>query len=63
MKEVFDGKRKDAYYHIIVYNAGIAVYTADAAGSIKEGIEKAAQAIDSGLAAKKLRQLVEYSNK
>jgi len=63
MKEVFDGKRKDAYYRIIVYNAGIAVYTADAAGSIKEGIEKAAQAIDSGRAAGKLSQLVEYSNK
>ena len=42
---------------------GIAVYTADAAGSIKEGIEKAAQSHRFGLAAKKLRQLVEYSNK
>jgi anthranilate phosphoribosyltransferase len=63
MAEVFAGKRKDAYYRIIVYNGAIALYTADAVKSIKDGVLMAKDAIDSGRAADKLKQLVEYSNK
>ena len=43
---------------ITLLNAGAGIYAANAAGSFAEGIEMAAQAIDSGAAAQKLDALV-----
>jgi anthranilate phosphoribosyltransferase len=46
---------------IVLLNAGCAIYAADKAASIKEGIKLAIQSIDSKAALKKLELLKEYS--
>ena len=48
---------------IVLLNAGCAIYAADKAASIKKGIAKAAEAIDSGKALEKLELLKEFTNK
>ncbi len=52
---------KGAKRDILLINAGAAIYIGGGAGTIAEGIEKAAEAIDSGKAYKKLRQLVDFT--
>jgi len=47
---------------ILLLNAGAAIYAADKAASIKDGIALAIRSIDSGSAAGKLQLLKEYSN-
>jgi anthranilate phosphoribosyltransferase len=47
---------------IVLLNAGAALFIAGRAGSVREGIAKAAGAIDSGRARQVLDQLVEISN-
>ena len=49
--------------NIVLLNAGAAIYVADCAATLGEGIDKARHAIDSGAARDKLRQLVEFSNR
>jgi anthranilate phosphoribosyltransferase len=46
---------------IVLLNAGAALYVAGRAGSHAEGVALAAQAIDSGAAEERLRQLVELT--
>ena len=46
---------------IVLFNSGCAIYAADKAGSIEEGITLARRSIDSGAAFKKLELLKEYS--
>lgn len=46
---------------IVLINSGCAIYAADKASSIKEGIRLAAESIDSGHAMQKLELLKEYS--
>lgn len=53
------GYRRD----IVLLNAGATLYVGHKAGSIEEGILKAADSIDSGKALKKLDELVKFSNK
>lgn len=48
---------------IVILNAAAAIYAADKAKSIKDGIKLASESIDSGKALKKLELLKEYSNK
>jgi anthranilate phosphoribosyltransferase len=48
---------------IVLLNSGCAIYAADKAGSIAEGVKLAAGLIDSGAALKKLELLKEYSKK
>jgi len=60
LSDVLSGKggpRRD----IVLLNAGAAVYTADRANSIREGIELAKEAIDSKKALQKLELLKRYS--
>jgi len=52
-----DGFKRD----IVLLNSGCAIYTADKAKSIGEGIGLAKESIDSGAALKKLELLKEYS--
>jgi anthranilate phosphoribosyltransferase len=47
---------------IVLLNAGAAIYVADRADTLGEGIELAREAIRSGAAREKLRQLVAFSN-
>ncbi len=46
---------------IVLINSGCAIYAADKASSIKEGIRLAAESIDSGKSMQKLELLKEYS--
>jgi len=48
---------------IVLLNAGCAIYAADKTASIKEGLAKASEAIDSGRALEKLELLKEFTNK
>ncbi len=46
---------------IVLLNAGAAIYVAGVAHSLQTGIERAADALQSGAALHKLRQLIEFS--
>lgn len=48
---------------ITVFNAGAALYAADAVSSIRDGIELAKETIDSGAAREKLEALVSLTNR
>jgi len=48
---------------IVLLNAALALVAADAAGDLREGVERAAKAIDSGAALQRLRSLAEFSNR
>ncbi len=58
---ILEGKEQGAKRNMILLNAGAALFVDGKAGSIEEGVKMAAKAIDSGAAAKKLRQIVEVS--
>ncbi|GAG34408.1 unnamed protein product, partial [marine sediment metagenome] len=53
------GARRD----IVLLNAGCAIYAANKASSVKEGVAKASASIDSGKALEKLELLKEFTNK
>lgn len=48
--------------NIVVLNAGAAIYASGIADSIKDGVDKATEAIESGAAEYKFKQLIEYTN-
>jgi anthranilate phosphoribosyltransferase len=57
MQAILEGEKRGAKRDIILANAGAAVYVAGAADSLTEGVDRAAEAIDSGAAAAKLDDL------
>jgi anthranilate phosphoribosyltransferase len=57
MKQVLDNQ-PGAARDIVALNAGVALYAADVASTMKDGIEKANAAIASGAARAKLEQLL-----
>jgi len=59
--EILKGK-PGAKRDIVILNAAVALYTADNAKDIKEGITLAAESIDSGNALTKLDLLKDYSH-
>jgi anthranilate phosphoribosyltransferase len=60
IRAILDGEQ-GAPRDMVLINSGAALYVAGVAGSIADGIAKAAAAIDSGAARDKLAQLVEVS--
>ncbi len=60
--DVLNGKT-GTYRDIVILNSAAAIYAADKAASIKEGIGLARESIDSKKALKKLELLKEYSGK
>lgn len=54
--------KKSPRRDISVLNAGAALFIADVADSIADGVKRAQDAIDSGLALKKLEELIDYTN-
>ena len=58
---LLDGQ-KDAYRDIVLLNSAAALVVADKVNDLKDGIEVAAQSIDTGAAKKALQKLVELSN-
>jgi len=61
LKQVLQGK-KNAYRDIVLLNCAAALLVAGKAKDLADGAQQAAQAIDSGGAAEKLKQWVEMSN-
>ncbi len=61
-QEILQGKQ-GSQRDIVLLNAGCAIYAADKVASIKEGIAKAAESIDSGNALKKLELLRKFTNR
>ena len=57
IRVVFSGRR-GPHRDIVLANAGACFYVAGAAGTLQEGVKRAADAIDSGAATAKLEQLV-----
>ena len=60
VRDVLDGK-KGPRRDVVLLNAGASLFVAGKAASVREGIERAAQAIDSGAARSKLDAMVAAS--
>jgi anthranilate phosphoribosyltransferase len=61
VRSVLEGS-KGAARDVILLNSGAALYVSGLVGSIRDGMEKAAESIDSGKARQKLAQLVQMTN-
>ena len=61
-KAILKGEEQGAKREIVLLNAGAALYVGKKAASIQEGIQLAAESIDSGRAYGVLERLVELSN-
>lgn len=61
-RDILEGKEQGAKRDIVLLNAGAALYTIGKAATIKEGVELARQAIDSGKALEKLDEFIQYTN-
>jgi anthranilate phosphoribosyltransferase len=61
LQEVYGGA-KNALRDVIVLNAAAALVVADKVADLKQGVEMAANAIDSGKAAETLQKLVDITN-
>jgi len=59
---ILEGREAGARREIVCLNAAPLLYMAGKAGDLKEGVEKAADIMDSGLPAKKLREWVACQN-
>jgi anthranilate phosphoribosyltransferase len=60
--EILSGGRPGACRQIVILNAALAIVAGGKAGTIREGMAKAGELIDSGAALKKLQALVVRSN-
>lgn len=60
VRRVLEGERSP-YRDVVLANAGACIYVSDLADSLKEGVRVAAEIIDSGKAAQKLRQWIAVS--
>lgn len=61
VREVLSGKTQGAKRDIVLLNAGAALYLAEAAESIAEGVTRAAALIDRGAAAKTLESYLKFA--
>ena len=61
-RAILDGTERDAKRDIVLLNAGATLYVGGVAESMEAGVKLAAEAIDSGAAARKLKELVRVSN-
>lgn len=61
-RAILDGTERGAKRDIVLLNAGATLYVGGVAESMEVGVKLAAEAIDSGAAAQKLKELVRVSN-
>ncbi len=59
IRSIFNGEQRGAYRDIVLANAGACIYVGGKAETHREGVELAAQVIDSGAAASKLESLIQ----
>ncbi|MTI15482.1 anthranilate phosphoribosyltransferase [Sansalvadorimonas verongulae] len=57
-----EGKYAKKAADVIALNAGAAIYTADVASSLQEGVAMAQDAISSGLALEKMKELADFTS-
>ena len=62
-KDILYGIQKGAKRQAVCFNAGAALYIANKAQSIKEGVRMAENLIDEGMASKQLERFIAESNK
>ena len=62
-RKILSGEIKGSKRNVVLLNAGCAIYVSGKADSIEDGINKAAEMIDSGKALETLNKFVELSNK
>ena len=60
IRNIFEGEEVGAKRDIVVLNAAYALYIAEEAKDVEEGIKLAEKSIDSGKALKKLEDLIEF---
>ncbi len=60
--EVLTGSREGACRQIVILNAALAIVAGGKAATVREGMTKAGECIDSGAAMKKLQALIERTN-
>ena len=58
---ILDGSERGAKRDVVLLNAGATLYIGGLADSIKDGIEKAKESIDSGKAAQVLEKMAAMS--
>jgi anthranilate phosphoribosyltransferase len=63
LRHLLDGGGASAYRDIVLLNAGAALVVAGVAKDIKDGVARAARALDSGAAKAKLEALITASNR
>ena len=63
LRKIFDGTSTDAQRDIVFINAAAALMVDGLARDMQDGMEMAKEAIDNSRAKKKLRQIIEVSNK
>ena len=63
LRDVLSGRERGAARNVILLNAGAAIYVADEAGSIKEGVLKAGESLESGAATKALEDFVKTTRR
>lgn len=61
LKGILAGEIRGARRDIVLFNAGAALYLADAAGSIADGVEQATELVDSGAATGLLERYVAFN--
>ncbi len=59
IKQVLEGKRKDAARSLVVLNAAAALFVGGKAENLEEAVKLAKESIDKGLAFEKLQKLIE----
>jgi len=62
-RRILDGREQGPKRQAVCLNAGAALYITDRASSIEDGVRMAERLIDDGLAAEKLEQFIEESNR
>ncbi len=61
-RDILAGKIQGTKRNAVLMNAGAAIYAADLADSIADGVKKAAEVIDNGKATEVLEKVIEVSN-
>jgi anthranilate phosphoribosyltransferase len=56
------GAEAEAKRELVLFNAGAALYLADLAETLREGVELARESLDSGAAMSKLERYLEFTN-
>ncbi|MEX2542313.1 MAG: anthranilate phosphoribosyltransferase [Trueperaceae bacterium] len=60
-RAILSGDERGAKRDVVLFNAGAALYLADRAEDLREGVARASELVDSGAAAAKLDEFIEFS--